>query len=93
MGHLMMDLKGWPYDSFDCLSFYLNMAFLRESEAQQGYMLIRPALNHLFILIFAGPKRGQPTATPGFSIFIRSFIRPLVLTLVSEIKFWSLHIH
>ena len=22
MGHLMMDSKGWPYDSFDCLSFY-----------------------------------------------------------------------
>ena len=21
MGHLMMDSKGWPYDSFDCLSF------------------------------------------------------------------------
>ena len=21
MGHLMIDSKGWPYDSFDCLSF------------------------------------------------------------------------
>ena len=24
MGHLMMDSKGWPYDSFDCLSFSEN---------------------------------------------------------------------
>ena len=21
MGHLMVDSKGWPYDSFDCLLF------------------------------------------------------------------------
>ena len=25
MGHLMMDSKGWPYDSFDCLSSYLGL--------------------------------------------------------------------
>jgi len=24
MGILMMDSMGWPYDSFDCLSFYLG---------------------------------------------------------------------
>ena len=24
MGHLMMDSKGWPYDSFDCLSLNPN---------------------------------------------------------------------
>ena len=42
-----------------------------------------------------GPKRGRPT--PRFSIFIRSSARLLVCSLarssVSEIKFWSLHIH
>ena len=39
------------------------------------------------VSIFAGPKRGRPT--PGFSIFIR----PSARSFVSEIKFWSLHIH
>ena len=42
-------------------------------------------------MIFDWFKRGRPT--PGFSIFIRSFVRSFVHSLVSEIKFWSLHIH
>ena len=45
--------------------------------------------------IFARPKKGRPRT--GFSIFIRSYVRPYVRTFVrpsvSEIKFWSLRIH
>ena len=41
--------------------------------------------------LIAGPKRGRPT--PGFSIFIRSSACSLARSSVSEIKFWSLHIH
>ena len=34
MGHLMMDSKGWPYDSFDCLSCLL---LLRVNKCLVGF--------------------------------------------------------
>ena len=47
------------------------------------------------LTIFAGPKGGRPIT--GFSIFIRTYVRPSVRMsvrpYVSEIKSWSLHIH
>ena len=41
---------------------------------------LKPLIEDLFEKIFAGPKRGRPT--PGFSIFIRSYVRPFVRSYV-----------
>ena len=35
MGHLMMDSKGWPYDSFDCLSLLVGK---RERDIGDGIL-------------------------------------------------------
>ena len=57
MGHLMMDSKGWPYDSFDCLSFIKQESTLMNPQLQclqsSGLKWIfqsrkRPSIGYIF---------------------------------------------